>query len=190
MSVLVYKDGVFAADTAGFQGTFRTQLDMKKIIRAPSGALIGAAGQLRYVQQFLAWDEGRGDGPAPEPTDDENRLGGIVVRPDGTIHEYDNDMTVVDATFAGWAHEGDGFEFCLALHTLGWSAEEIVAHAIKYCVWAGGEVYSLRLGEVPEDSAEIHPEVIEDVEEAPQGLSFAVRPDPAIKRFLEERGLE
>ena len=190
MTVMIYKDGVFAADTASFVDTMRISVAIKKIVRAKSGALIGGAGKWSYVQMFQAWDEGRGEGQPPRATDDHENFGGIVVHPDGTVIEYMHDMEAVDITHCGWAHEGDGFEFCFALHTLGWSAEQIVAHAIKYCVWAGGEVYSLRLEDAPEDSAEVHPEVIEDVEEAPAGLSFAVRPDPAVRRFLTERGLE
>lgn len=190
MSVLVFKDGVFAADTAGFSGSFQVSRKCEKIIRASSGALIGGSGRFDYVRIFQEWDEGRGDGPPPPAPSKPKSFGGIVIRPDASIVYYNHEMIPFDMTHDGWAHEGEGFEFCFALHTLGWSAEEIVAHAIKYCVWAGGEVYSLRLGEVPEDSAEIHPETVEDVEEAPSGLSFAVRPDPAVRRFLSERGLE
>ena len=56
MSVLIYKDGVFAADTAGFEGVFRVVTSVKKIVRAKSGALIGGAGRWDHVRKFIEWD--------------------------------------------------------------------------------------------------------------------------------------
>lgn len=199
MSMIVYKDGVLAADTQSSVNDMIVSVTARKIHRLPDGSLLGYTGRVDRGQTFLRWAE-RGFEPSETPpaVDNEADFAGIVIGINGSIAIYHNDMSVLDGADIGWCALGVGFEFAFALHTLGWTAEQIIAHAIIHCEGVGGTVYSLRLdgwdGVEPISDADF-----EEVEPADLDAAFAEPtrkpwtdppPDEAITQFLKDRGLE
>lgn len=197
VTVLIYRDGTMAADTATFRGDFITSTTARKIIRTPRGALVGCAGELTCIDRFNAWamtdfDPNLKPDPFPRTEKDEGRdFGAIVAFPDGRVLEYHDDLEPGDVSGEPWVIEGCAQEFIHALATLGWDAKRIIAHVIEHCVWAGGEVYALTLEEPAAESEDDEPLF----EEVPDSGVFGARvwtdpkPDAAITSFLEKRGL-
>lgn len=188
MSMIVYKDGVMAADTQSSVGDMIVSTSAKKIHRLPDGSLLGYAGRVDRGQEFLRWAKGGyKDDDKPAACADEHDFHGAVVLPSGAPVLYNHDFSYMDASDLGWVALGVGFEFAFALHTLGWTAEQIIAHAIKHCEGVGGIVYALRLEHPPSD-ATVDAE-FEEVEEAPVAWAEPP-PDEAIVSYLKRRGLE
>ena len=55
MTIIAYRDGVMAADTATWQGGVMIGDRSKKIMRTPEGFLIACAGELSVISKFRAW---------------------------------------------------------------------------------------------------------------------------------------
>lgn len=187
MSVIVFSGGVMAADTGGYRGDFIVSRTVKKIARTSSGCLVGACGSWRVVDEFKKWAEaGFPVGNGPQPVEKSEEFGGIVAFPDGTVLSYNHQMLAEDCSGESYVFEGVGDEFCLALSTLGWSPERIVAHAIEHCVWAAGEVLVLRLEDAPEQPSEVE----SDEDEAEEPTLWVDGEEPQETRaFLRDRGL-
>ena len=210
VTIIVYKEGVMAADTGAFRGPFLTSTFVHKVRRTPMGALIGCSGEAQNITKFHDWAmEGFPELPRPEMTGDDTSFGAIVVEASGRILEIDRDLTITDCTFEGFAHEGEGFEFAFALHTLGLSAEQIIAHSIKHCVWAAGEVFSRSLnppedaedffqkaeeffqkGDLQRQPSDVWPDPLQKGDLQPAPSDEGEGDNPQLTRFLTERGLE
>ena len=54
MTIIAYRDGVMAADTATWQGGVMIGDRSKKIMRTPEGFLIACAGELSVISEFRA----------------------------------------------------------------------------------------------------------------------------------------
>jgi hypothetical protein len=142
MTVIVYRDGVMAADTGGFMGELLVSTTERKIIRTPAGHLVGCAGSLPDIMRFHEWAmDGFRPGDRPQGLDN---FGALTVSPEGVItkynaacHPYPNAME--------WGIEGCAEEFLMGALVSGKSAAEAVELAIRYCVWAGGKVQTERL---------------------------------------------
>ena len=183
MSVLIFKAGVMACDTAGFRGSFVTTTSSKKITRTPFGVLVGCTGLKTYGDRFTEWANGgfvEEAKPPPLPDSEKDEFGAIVAFPDGRVLEYAYDMLATDVSAEPMVCEGAANEACFALHTMGLSAVQIVNWCILHCVWAGGEVLALSLSDHVDEQA-----VFDEVEEW-----RPPPPDPVISEFLKERGLE
>jgi hypothetical protein len=209
VTLIVWRSPVLAADTASFRDSFICDRNRRKIIRA-HGHLVGCAGIQAYNDRFMAWAQ-KGfpehETPPPIDKDKENEFAAIVVRPDGRVLEYGPDMLTTDCTTEPFTIVGSSLDFASALGTLGWSAVDIVKHAIKHTVWAAGDVYSLTLDGRAQliDGETAEPKVVqEDIAEpdigaepgmdAPTftGYSPANKgrmQDSAETDFLHERGL-
>lgn len=136
MTVIVYRDGIMAADGATWQGDVIASFNAKKIKRTADGALYACAGCLSDIQAFGNWvAEGR-TGDRPKTTD---AFGVIFVEPDGRVLKYIRDAPSYESPNP-WAIEGGAEEFMAALLCAGFTAEQTVHMAIKHTSWAAGEV--------------------------------------------------
>lgn len=136
MTVICYRDGIMAADTAIWQADIFVAETMK-IIRTAAGELVACAGEKPDIEAFENWSRtGFASDLRPRETED---FGAIVVRRDGRISRFDCNMRGYDDTNF-WAVEGCHAEFMSALMLAGYSAEAAVEMAIKHCAFAGGEV--------------------------------------------------
>lgn len=166
MSLVVFKDGVLAADTSMWSDRIMVSDANSKIIRTPTGYLVGCVGITGLCQAFRQWaSHGFPEGVDVPKGKDETDFGAIVVAPDGKVTEYDHELRKEDAN-CEYSVIGYGVEFVLGLLCAGLSAEQAVAEAIKRVSYVGGHVEMLRLDGV-EDADEV---ISDEPEEEPEPL--------------------
>lgn len=142
MTVIAYRDGVLAADSAFVQcdhmwGT------AEKIWRRDDGTLIGAHGTAGFCEAFKTWvmDGEEGDAPQSEKEKGE-QSDGLIVRPDGSIEIHTPDGVI---PFKGPFYAmGSGEGIALGAMASGMSAAEAAAMACEYNIYCGGPVTVLR----------------------------------------------
>lgn len=150
MTVICYRDGVMAADSAGWIGDIKSTFQEQKVRRCgPSsgGGLAAASGPVSHIELFHEW-LARGAPQTDKPFEgvEEGCFGALHVPPSGTIVHYDHALRPYQTSMP-FAVEGSHDEFMLALMLSGHSATSAVELAIKHCRYAGGQVQSLRLSE-------------------------------------------
>ncbi len=142
MTVIAYRDGVLAADTAGWCGQIMISTAEQKLFRTPSGTLFACAGLVPDRERFAAWAFGGFDLSArPRQTRD---FGAITITSDGRIIKYDAKFEPYPWV-GTYAVEGCEEQFMLGAMAAGASAEEAVRLAIEQTAYAGGSVSTLRL---------------------------------------------
>ncbi len=144
MTVIVYRDGVMAADTGCFSGSVIVGTDEEKIIRLKDGSLLACAGSKDDIWQFRDWAE-IGFDPAKRPKDFDD-FGALHVTKDRKITKYSKSCHAYPApTGCDWAIEGAGDDFLTALVLAGLSAQHAVQTAIESYAWAAGRVQAVTL---------------------------------------------
>lgn len=140
MTVIVYRAGVMAADTAVWCDQIVVE-HVIKIVRLPDGSLFGCSGRVCDAQAFADWLMGKGERP---PAAEKGYFSGLIVAPDGSVRRVEWDMRPFD--LAGPYHTcGSHCEFLHGALAAGATAEEAVALAIRYGDSAAGEVRVERL---------------------------------------------
>lgn len=194
MTVLVFRDGVFAADTGETCGPLVTNTIARKVVRLPDGALVAGAGLCCEIEAFREWCRTGYRLPRPKISEENiNHAGGgleaILVKPDGTILKFiDNDppFTVVE----GWASAGIGSTAMNTLLMLGWTARDVVAWMIKHGHGAYGDVFSMKL--IPDGDEDLpgimvleppEPDQVSDAEVIQHvfGMAAELEPEPERK---------
>lgn len=156
MTVIVYRDGVLAADSGGFVGDILVSLSENKV-RRHGDYLAACAGKISKIEAFHNWlriatpiwgsplTVNEICGLQSDVTDDPEQFGAIVVEPNGNAIRFDHTGRGYPAQYP-WLVEGCHAEFLQALLIAGYDAEAAVAVAIKHCAWATGAVQSERIG--------------------------------------------
>jgi hypothetical protein len=142
VTVIVYRDGVMAADTGEFMGGLIAGTGCEKVVRLPDGGLLACAGRKSDIWRFRDWAMD-GFRPADRPAPFEN-FGALVVGPDGKITKYD-ERSYPYPLEAEWAMEGCEEEFLTGLLVMGATATQAVTIAIERCAYAAGKVFAMRL---------------------------------------------
>lgn len=141
MTVIAYRAGVLAADTAAWHNDVIV-VSVRKIVRLDDGSLFAATGPSDKVAAYIAWANGAAEKPAD--ADEESGYSGIRLYPDGEIwaigRNHERYQRVGEFMALG-AH----CEFLYGAMAAGASAEEAVRLAIRYCAFASGEVQVERL---------------------------------------------
>lgn len=106
MTVIVYRDGIMAADRQSTISGVRA-CEVTKIARRESdGALIGVAGDAALASAYMRWFVAGEQGERPSmhvSADDHKTALALIVRPDGSVEEH---------SVAGWAPvEGEFFAY-------------------------------------------------------------------------------
>jgi len=144
MTVIVYRDGVMAADGACWRGEVCITLTAKKIARSPSGGLLGCAGPSEICEAAIAsFREGKFE--AFGRTKESHEWGAIAVTPDGKVFTMDGLGNFFERKVP-WATEGSHTEFLAGALCTGATAEQAVRLAVERCLWAAGEIQVERLG--------------------------------------------
>lgn len=141
VTIIVYRDGVMAADSVTSYGNIQYR-GTTKIVRRADGTLAGAAGQSPLNQAFLAWVMAGENGQAPEMKKGDLTSQGVIARPDGTIVIHDEIGITTHAR--KYQAIGVGEDVAVGALFVGASAEDAVRAAIEHNAWCGGEVFSLR----------------------------------------------
>lgn len=144
MTVIVYRDGVLAADTATFMG--QTVHHFGEKIRNYGPDWVVAAGEYAAIEAFHSWfAAGWPDHDKPEVGDEEGSFGALVLHSDGVVSHFDYKLRRTERS--GWAVEGAHCDYVLALLHRGATAREAVEMAIQHCAYAGGDVQVVTAGE-------------------------------------------
>lgn len=140
MTIVVYRDGVMAADSLVTDHDLRCGAVRK--IQKINGCLVGAAGGLAEVQMFFAWYAARAGTDRPVLTDD--NFEGLVVMPGGQVNWYGHGLlpTRLDAPYHAI---GSGFKVAMGALWMGASAERAVECAIALNIRCGGPIDVIRL---------------------------------------------
>lgn len=163
MTIVVYRDGVIASDSASWSEDTCCG-SIKKCGRSEKGLLWGVTGQALVVQDVAKW----ADDPMSEPPtyDDQNEV--IVVWPDGTVKHLEKGRWT--DLLAPYHVAGSGMDIAMGALMMGATAVQAVAAAIEHNAYCAGEIQSYSLHEEAESDPEIeYYEVPDDV----------VLPDPA-----------
>lgn len=148
MTVVVYKNGVMAADSASFTGGRIFVASHPKVVRAPSGAIAGAAGNVIDCVKFNAWfEDGANAREKPKFSgsgDDEIHV--LMAMPDGRLWRGYAELDFHEVTSPYSVGELVAATFCDGAMLAGASAEDAVTLAIRHCIHIGGPVLSVSLG--------------------------------------------
>ena len=142
MTIICYRDGVMAADSAAGQYSIRLAASVQKILKTPGGELVASCGPSTDGQAFRRWVlAGRDEMKKPDLS---SNFCGLLVEADGVVKEYDGRMDWAEMT-APFFVLGSGAETAFGAMAFGASAIEAVEIAIKYCEGCGGPIQIERL---------------------------------------------
>jgi len=141
MTIICYRDGVMAADTASFISRHEARIpgNTTKIYRLSDGSLFGGAGKSLDIQKVRDWIENGRHGPLPSDVDATCLWVWGNGRPfiiDGNyIEEFDGPFFAI----------GSGGSAALGAMWADKSAEEAVRIAMLVDPYCGGKIGILRL---------------------------------------------
>jgi hypothetical protein len=142
MTVIVYRDGVLAADTQAAVGD-NLLGSVAKIARNSNGDLAGAAGLASYNFSFLKWFTGMESGDPPKGLRDEHNFDrGVIFRKSGKIEVFEPDGRF--EMKAPYYALGSGRPEALGALFVGADAETAVCAAIAHDKDCGGDVMVLK----------------------------------------------
>lgn len=142
MTIVAYKDGVMAADTAFWCGPV-IEGHATKIRRLKNGALVGCSGDGTIYQWFFDWIENHG-AKSDREKPDAGGFGALVVTPDGEVIRYGENCLPITLTGPFFAM-GAGATFAMGAMAAGASAEEAVRLTIENTDTAAGNIQVERL---------------------------------------------
>lgn len=143
MTVIVYRDGVMAADTAVWCDQVIVGY-VRKVWRLPDGSLFGASGRMCDVVALRWWLSEGGIPDRRPPSAERGTFSALLVAPGGGIKRIEWDMRPYDLE-PGYHTCGAHIEFLHGALAAGASAEEAVHLAIQYGDSAAGKVVVERL---------------------------------------------
>ncbi len=136
MTVVAYRSGILAADTALWYDDVIVG-HREKIIRLKDGRYFVGSGLSKQVDTYRRWLDGEISKPTPIGSDDDFGAllvdGSEVVCVDASFSKVD--VSTFDFFTLGWHRE-----FVLGAMAAGCSADQAVGLAIRYCQRAGGKV--------------------------------------------------
>lgn len=145
MTIIVYRDGVMAADSVGWTANNSVKVPAPgKIRRLSDGGLIGAAGETSDIIQFHEWMA------ADRPRDTRPEFGkddgfcALWVKPDGALSACTWKLVFFPIATSFFAIGGPA-EFVMGALYSGASAEDAARLAIEFTDSAGGPVQIERL---------------------------------------------
>jgi ATP-dependent protease HslVU (ClpYQ) peptidase subunit len=164
MSVIVYRDGIMAADTRGWSGNSTPIGEKMKIRRLEDGCLLGVVtdkpGQGEAMMDWFA----AGCNQAKRPVfNGEPNMTMLVVRPDGQAMIFSNDFHPSGPIVAPYFAIGSGERYALGAFACGAGALQAVAVAIELDTATGGQVAALehfpKINAVPAPAPVVTPTV-------------------------------
>ena len=149
MTIVCYKDGTLAADTAIWNGDTLTG-HATKIVKNRHNYLVGATGDYPICQDFISWVEEHlgdieelGDFPVPDEGAD---IAGIIISPEDIVTHYDGNGYPIVGIVSPYYAEGLGADMAIGAMAAGATAEQAVQICIDHLARVGGSVDTVRLG--------------------------------------------
>jgi hypothetical protein len=129
VTVVVYRDGVMASDSAvHMDGIYSGSTT--KIARSPNGMLGGGCGDGGAVGRFIDWIKSGASGNFESKAGDRS-FGALLVNPDGTVLALCNDGSAFPLLAPFYA-DGSGSTIAMGAMEMGATAEQAVEAAIKW----------------------------------------------------------
>jgi hypothetical protein len=155
MTIIAFKDGVMAADTARFSGNGRYIVGhVQKLRRLKSGGVFGACGPAPSIEKAYAalneWAPGAVLNPLDKASDED--VSGIVALPDGSVWHFWWDMKPLKCP-DHYAVDGYGDEIAIGALEAGATAEQAVSICIRRSAGCGGSVTSMPVQSLYSDRA-------------------------------------
>jgi|SRR5579884_365978 hypothetical protein len=135
MTVIAYRDGIMAADSACWDGNVIYSVARKKIVRLKDGSLFAGTGSTSVIEAARAWLNGEADRPAAVS---ENDFSALIVRPNGAVFGIEHNMLLFEQPPAPYHYLGP--DFVAGALAAGASAAEAVRLTIQGTNLAAGEV--------------------------------------------------
>jgi ATP-dependent protease HslVU (ClpYQ) peptidase subunit len=146
MSVVVYHEGVMAADSRAYGGDQHPVGNKRKIHRLPDGGLVGiTSNQIGMPEAFRDWLAAGADRKADMPG--EPAFDAIHVTPAGEVFLYSDGYTPSGPLFGNTWSIGSGKKYAHGAIQMGANAVEAVEAAKACDFWCGGPVLTLSLNE-------------------------------------------
>lgn len=143
MTIIAYRDGILAADTAAWRGDYISGF-VRKTCRLLDGGLAAAAGASSITEWFLARMEQARDLSSPPTDPDDHGFGFLVIRPNGDVFHGDLNMLMVPVK-ADWHVLGRSSGFTAGALAAGASAEDAVRLTLEWTDAGRGPVQVERL---------------------------------------------
>lgn len=141
MTIIVYRDGIMAADSQ-ITGGGTVYGHKRKIFRTKDGCLGAAAGHVGACYLFKTWADGDdrdylrlSEFVSEEP----NQFGAILVKPTGFVMNFDAKGRRVDVD-SPWSVHGCAEEMAIGALAMGATAAEAVEICMKYDTGCGGDL--------------------------------------------------
>jgi hypothetical protein len=147
MTILAYRDGVLAADSACTDRGIHIGT-VRKLGRAQDGSVFGAAGRIGHCKRFLDWAEAGMEGALDIKENEDEGFSGLVIRPDRTVWCVDTSgaMTQLHTAFAA---DGGAMKLALGAMAAGATAVEAVSIACGLDTDCRGPVQVEHVGLAP-----------------------------------------
>lgn len=148
MTIIVYRDGIMAADTASFANGIE-QTYVKKIIRTEDGGLFAACGTSVDCYRVGQWAQ-RGfpeDKPSLVSAEDGD-FGALFVNKQGDIFKIQTNL-IPFPVFGPFHADGAHLEMAVGAMAAGATAAEAAAICIRLGQYCGGEVQIEHLHQAP-----------------------------------------
>lgn len=144
MTVIVFRDGVMAADSVVSVGSTKLW-PCRKVVKAPDGSLHGASGYTPACDAYLMAAEAGETLPDPQPVgDQDSNFVALVARPNGELRYRDRFGSMICDAFPYAAIGSARAVAHGALHA-GATAEQAVAACIAHDTEIGGPIQAVRL---------------------------------------------
>jgi hypothetical protein len=143
MTVIVYRDGVMAADSQVVNNEGLITGAVVKLVRRADGWIAGLAGHAGDVEGFRQWFlAGEPDGW--QAADKDHGFAALMISPEGMVRMFDEKGRgyTVEAPFYA---RGAGAEIAFGALAMGARADQAVEIACRFSVWCGGAVQIERL---------------------------------------------
>lgn len=140
MTTIVYRDGLFAADSRLTSNDTIEPGVYDKIFRLKDGSLYGASGDVSFIDAVRASIE-KDEAPPGYPLD---RMLAIHIDRKGKVWEFTGEggWFMLCGEYHAW---GSGTKFAYGALSMGATAAEAVERAIQFDIYSGGPVLVLQL---------------------------------------------
>lgn len=138
MTVIAYRSGIIAADSAVWRGDYVSG-SVRKIRRLPDGGLAAASGSMTIMQWFLQRMETGEDFSHPPIDPDNGGFAGLVLRANGDLFACDLNMVLYEVK-AEWFALGASSGFTAGCLAAGASADEAVRLTLKWTDAGRGDI--------------------------------------------------
>jgi hypothetical protein len=138
VTIIVYRDGVLAADSQTTYGNVSYN-DSRKVLKS-NGHLYGSSGVASECASFMKWAKTQ-NGPIPYM----RKGNGLAITPAGKIMLVGQGSNEFREIYSDYYCIGNGEDVALGALYMGATAIEAVKAAIEHNIYCGGKVLSVKL---------------------------------------------